>query len=114
MERFKLSLTRSDFDFLRSLQRRRLWDWPAVFSTNPRGDIWPFATSGYTPAKDREEVRGLSPVIDQVADLLVKVRSDGGRFFIDDFGAFYKDDKIGADLNLFVLFEIKETPKFPA
>jgi hypothetical protein len=110
MERLRLSITRAEFDYLKALQRRKRWDWPAVFSTNPRGDIWPFATRGYTPTVEREEVRGLSRVIDQVADLLLKVRGDGGRFFIDDFGACYKSDEIGGPLNLFVFFEIKDNP----
>jgi len=46
-------------------------------------------------------------VKDQVADLYLKVRSDGGRFFIDDFGACYKGDETGGPLNLFVWFQIK-------
>jgi hypothetical protein len=110
MERVKLTITRAEFDYLRALQRSKRWDWPAVFSTNPQGDIWPFATRGYTHPSEREEVRGLSRVVDQVADLSLRARSNGGRFFIDDFGAFYKDDEVGGACNLFVLFELKDNP----
>ena len=108
MERSRLKVTRAEFDYLRVLQRKKRWGWPAVFSTNHRGDIWPFVTRSYTPVAAREEVRGLSRVIDRIADLYLKVRGDGGRFFIDDFGACYKDDEIRAPLNLFVMFEITE------
>jgi hypothetical protein len=97
-------LTRKEFDGLKALQVRMRWDWPAVFSTNCRGDIWPFARYGYTPDADRLEVRGLSRVIDEVADIFVKVRSDGGRFFIGDSGAVYRDE--AGCYKAFVQFQI--------
>jgi hypothetical protein len=55
MERLILSLTRAEFEHLKALQRRKRWDWPAVFSTNPRGDIWPFVTRGYTSEIKRKK-----------------------------------------------------------
>ena len=84
------------------------WDWPAVFSTNNRREIWPFVTNGYTPEENRKQVRGESRVIDEVADFYLKVRNDGGRFFIDDLGAYYKNADIGEGLNLFVWFRISK------
>ena len=44
------------------------------------------------PRTEREPVRGLSRVIDEVADRYLSERSDGGRFFIDDRHAFYKSE----------------------
>ena len=44
------------------------WDWPAVFSTNNRREIWPFVTNGYTPEENRKQVRGESRVIDALRE----------------------------------------------
>jgi hypothetical protein len=44
--RMELDITETDFADLKALQIRHRWDWPAVFSTNPQGDIWPFVTRG--------------------------------------------------------------------
>jgi hypothetical protein len=57
VQHLTLTLTQDAFDHLKALQRKKRWDWPATFSTNCRGDIWPFATRGYTPEKEREELR---------------------------------------------------------
>ena len=86
-----IRLTRADFELLKNLQIRRRWDWPATFSTNPQGQIWPFVTYGLTPEELRDGIRGLSSVIDEVADALVSHRTLGGRFFIDESGAFHKN-----------------------
>jgi hypothetical protein len=106
IDRPTLTFTRKEYDWLRSLQRKKRWDWPAVFSTNARGDIWPYVTRGWTPGHEREEVRGLSTVIDQVANIYLTVRSDGGRFFIDDDFGCYKGENVGDPLTVFVTFKI--------
>ena len=46
--------------------------------------------------------------VDEVSDFYLKVRNDGGRFFIDDLGAYYKNADIGEGLNLFVWFRISK------
>jgi hypothetical protein len=99
-------LTQEEFDHLKALQVAKRWDWPATFSTNYRGEIWPYVGHGPTRAEDREEVSGISRVIDEVAKLYRKERAEGGRFFIDDRCACYKGDEVGGPLNLFVFFEI--------
>jgi hypothetical protein len=81
----------ADWDFLRALQIKLPWEWPAVFSANSRGDIWPFVTYGLTPEWLREDVRGLSPVVDEIADSFLSYQRIGGRFFIDENGAYVKD-----------------------
>jgi len=73
-----LVFSREEFEYLKALQVRRRWDWPAIFSTNCHGDVWPPPGFGYTRGEDRKHVRGLSSVIDQVADMYLNVRSDGG------------------------------------
>jgi hypothetical protein len=108
MDRLILKVTRKEFEHLRGLQVKKRWDWPATFSTNAKGEIWPYVSRGWTRPEDREEVSGLSSVIDEVARFYLKVRSDGGRFFIDDLGASHKSDEIGGPLNLFVFFEFRD------
>jgi hypothetical protein len=101
-----LTLTRAEFEQLKALVRRKRWDWPAVFSVNHHREIWPFATYKRTPEEEREPVRGLSRVIDEVADRYLSLRSDGGRFFVDDRHAFYKGPELGDAYNLIVIFTI--------
>jgi hypothetical protein len=65
------------------------------FSTNPDSHIWPYirngyTSAGYTSAIDRKDVRGYSLLFDQIADIYLTVYEEGGRFFIDDKGAFWK------------------------
>ena len=82
-----------DLDDLRELSRRHHWGWPGpVFSVNSRGQIWPFACNGHTHEADRWYVEGLSPVLDAVAMELLETRPPGGRFFINEKGAFFKPD----------------------
>jgi hypothetical protein len=83
-----IRLTRTDFELLKVLQARLRWDWPATFSTNPQGEIWPFVTWGLTPEELRNGIRGLSKVVDEVADAYICRRHRGGRFFIDESGAY--------------------------
>lgn len=100
-----LTITRAEFDYLKALQIRKRWDWTAVFSVNNRRDIWPFVTHGWTPEQEREQVRGLSRVVDEVAERYLSERVDGGRFFIDDRHAFYKSE-IDDSRHLIVVFII--------
>jgi hypothetical protein len=104
-----LTLTQAEFDELKALQRTKRWDWPAVFSVSPRdGEIWPYVRRGYTPEQEREPVSGLSRVIDEVAKRYLKLRSDGGRFFIHDKLAFYKGPAVGDPRHLIVIFKITD------
>jgi hypothetical protein len=62
------------------------------------------ATDGHRTTNVRK--RDLSTVIDKVADIYLKVRSDGGRFFIDDQLACYKGETVGDKSTVFVIFQI--------
>jgi hypothetical protein len=99
-------ITQEEFNEFRRLQRVHRWDWPAVFSTNCHGKIWPFVTRGWTPFADRDDVRGVSSIVDAVANAYLSVRSEGGRFFIDERGAFHKTEDLGAPEVQFVQFQI--------
>lgn len=85
-------VSQDELNDIRRLQIKRRRDWPAVFSTNAHGEIWPFATYGYTNWHDREDVRGFSRVIDEVAERYRQIRCRGGRFFIDNSGSYYRDE----------------------
>ena len=83
-------ITHSEFEEFRRLQVRYRWDWPAVFSTNSR-EIWPWVVYGRTREELRLNVRGLSIIVDRVTSEYLERRPEGGRFFIDEIGAYYKE-----------------------
>jgi hypothetical protein len=82
-----LEITKAQFDEFRALQKKKHWKWPAVFSTNTRGEIWPYTTNGRTPLDARTFVQGLSPMLDQLASIYTARREEGGRIFIGPKGA---------------------------
>jgi hypothetical protein len=63
-----------------------------AFSTNYKGEIWPRVRLGNTPENEREEFRGRFKLVDQVAHEYLKVRSVGGRFRIQEDGAWYEEE----------------------
>lgn len=84
-----LPMTREQFEAMRHLQVRRRRDWPATFTVSPAGRIWAFRRWGNTPTTERVQVRGLSSIIDAIADAYLELRGEGGRFFISEKGAFF-------------------------
>ena len=86
----KFKITRAEFQEFRELQERRRWDWPATFSTDPNGDVWPYVRNGYTPLAERHNVRGCSPILNEVVDIYSALREEGCRFFVGDVGALWK------------------------
>ena len=93
MEVVPIEITRNEFQEFRELQRRHRWDWPAAFSTNRQSEIWAYITNGHTPFELREKnLRNVSPMLDIIANKYLMARPEVGRFFIDERGAFYKDE----------------------
>jgi hypothetical protein len=86
-----VAMTEAEFQELKELQRKRRWDWPAWFSSNQSGEIWACMGRGWSKREDRIDLRGISPVLDKIAKNYQYFRSDRGRFFINDEGAFYKE-----------------------
>jgi hypothetical protein len=86
-----IAVTRAELRELMRLQKSGRWDWPAVFSTNSKRQIWAFKKWGLTRGTDTEELRNVSKILDALADKYLTIRSEGGRFFVDEKGAFYKD-----------------------
>lgn len=58
-----------------------------MFSVSPTGEVWPFATYGYTHDSERYRIDD-SPLLDTLADAILKVRPEGGRVFVNDVGVF--------------------------
>jgi hypothetical protein len=89
-----VEITLAQFQEFCELQQKRRWDWPATFSTNSKGEVWPFLRKGYTPPRERENVRAYSPLLAIVADIYTTQRGEGGRFFVNEVGAFWKSDPV--------------------
>lgn len=98
-----VDVTRTQYRALRELQERERWDWPATFSVNPAGEVWPFVTYGYARREERRNIRHLSSIIDDVADRFLQVGPDGGRLFVSESGAF-----VAKNREQFVYFQIVE------
>lgn len=81
----------AEFEDLKRLRIKWRCDWPAIFSTNANGDIWPCVRTGLTPETQRINVRGVLPLLDLVADIYRTVREEGGRIFVGEQGAVWKD-----------------------
>jgi hypothetical protein len=86
-----LRLTSDDFDKLRQLQIKRGWK-RLAFSTNYREEIWPSTRFGPVPIEEREELGGVCAMLDQVVAEYLKVRSEGGRFFVQRDGVWYEEE----------------------
>jgi hypothetical protein len=97
------TITANEFAELERLQVKSRRDWPLVFSANCRGDVWAYFTRGYSPEEQREELRGVSRILDRVVKKYRRIRPGLGRFFIDQRGVFYKvEEKTHVQ---FILFE---------
>ena len=100
-----LIVSRNEFTEFKLLQIRNRWDWPATFSANEKGSIWPFVSRGWTRVENRKELRGCE-IIEKVRDHYLAERESGGRFFINENGAFYKDTE--RQVRQFIRFQICE------
>lgn len=89
----EIRLTPKELIQLTQLKLTKKWKWPAVFSTNPQGEIWPGITYGVTPIEHRVELSDLVPVLNRIKDLYLGVREEGGRIFVDFNGAYYKNQQ---------------------
>jgi hypothetical protein len=101
----KLKIAREDWVLLRSIQGAQRADCQAAFTVTPSGQIWPFRSNGNTPEDFREvDARGTFDFLDQMADELLPRREFGGRFLVNDTGAYYRLGKGQADVQ-FIEFE---------
>ena len=85
-------MTVAEFEFMREVQIRPRWGWPATFSCNGRREVWPSTRLGLTPEREREHLEGVRAMLDEIVDDVLDVRPRGGRFHINDRGAFLASD----------------------
>jgi hypothetical protein len=91
-----IRIFRKESEALDDLRRRHRLDCRVTFGTNESGKIWAWDRWGKHPEKQRIYVHGCSSVLDQAAGIYVELSRDvkrisGGRFFIDDDCAYWKD-----------------------
>ncbi|MCZ0940670.1 MAG: hypothetical protein OXJ55_18640 [Caldilineaceae bacterium] len=82
---------------LREVQIRPRWGWPARFSCNESGRVWPFTRLSRTPESERVYLEGAFPILDQIVQRVVRITKtrgkfpSGGRFLVDDEGVVLAD-----------------------
>lgn len=103
-----MRLTREQFAELRAMQVKYRMDWPAVFSTGGKNQVWPCPGRGWSRHQQRTYLKGHSQTLDAIVGAYLKVRSEGGRFFLDERGAFFAPEALGVKLPdiQFVKFEL--------
>lgn len=105
----KVILNKAEFQELRDMQVKYRTGWPAVFSTDQEGNVFPCPTLGWSRKKQRIYVREFRP-LDAIVTEYLKIRAEGGRFFVNQRGAFYAPEILGTkspDIQ-FVQFELVE------
>jgi hypothetical protein len=85
-------VTRAELEKIKRLQVKKRSDWPATFSVNWYGRIWPWANWGLTPDCNREPIEGTSAAVDEIAGRFLDLRPEGSRFFVDATGAYYAEN----------------------
>lgn len=85
-------ITVAEFEFLRDVQLRPRWGWPATFRCNGKREVWPSTRLGYTPESEREPMDGVRALLDEIVDDVLHVRPRGGRFHINDRVGFLASD----------------------
>jgi len=92
-----LPVSSEELEDLREVQIKPRWGWPARFSCNESGRVWPFTRLSRTPESERVYLEGAFPVLDQIVQSVVwitKTRGKfppGGRFLVDDEGVVLAD-----------------------
>lgn len=100
--------SRSELELLFILKVKHRWDWPGCFSTNWYGELWPWVVFNRTPTLQRVNVAGVSTLLDELAGRFLEVRPEGGRFFVNNEGAFWKPGLL--EVKEFARLEIVEGP----
>ena len=104
-----MSIAGSDLDDLMALQIRGWSDWPARFSCNHFGTIWPCPGRGYSgplPNIPTQE----NPILRFVTHRTLKLRRRGGRMFICEHGAWTYLEEAGEKWPV-VEFELISQPE---
>ena len=86
-------LTLPEFEEFRDVQiRSRRDESPATFSCNEYGEVWPFVTYGHHAESERLQLKGAIPLLDKIVADVLSAAPTGGRFHLDDEGAYLAND----------------------
>ena len=102
-----MEITKHDFEEFKGFQIKHRFSWSAIFSTNCNREIWVYGGPGYTHEERRIHVQGNSKVLDRVAEEYLRIRHEGGRFYLTETGAFYSSED-GKDAIQFLTFSIQK------
>ncbi len=83
-------VSRAEFEDFRDVQIRPRADWPATFSCNQYGQVWPFGSYGHTPEGERLYLQRQISKLDEIVAIVLAERPEGGRFFLRDDGVFVR------------------------
>ena len=92
-----LPVSSKELEELREVQIKPRWGWPARFSCNESGRVWPFTRLSLTPESERVYLEGAFPLLDQIVQRVVwitRMRGKfprGGRFLVHDEGVVLAD-----------------------
>jgi hypothetical protein len=96
-----------EFEQLRLCQTKPPSDCHAAFTVSGIVQIWPLASWDEVPVKDRVNVRGWFPLLDQIADEFLIFRPHGGCFFVTRDGARYRVEQSETRGVLFLGLEVQ-------
>ena len=92
-----LPVSSEELEDLREVQIKPRWGWPARFSCNESGRVWPFTTWSLTPESERVHLEGAFPLLDQIVQKVIWITRmkgkypSGGRFLVHDEGVELAD-----------------------
>lgn len=90
MEMKRLPISLKEYKQFLTLQIKDRFDWWAVFSTNEKEEVWPYVCRGLTPISKRKYIETRDyPLLVHISRNFLAREPNGGRFFINDVGAFY-------------------------
>lgn len=98
MESKRLPISLKQYKEFLALQIRDRFDWWAVFSTNNKEEVWPYVCRGTTPKRKRKYINKADhALLGDIAGNFIEREPEGGRFFVNDVGAFYLkgDSEVG-------------------
>jgi hypothetical protein len=86
-----IRINKTDYRALLKLEIKPRPGWWAVFSVNGNEQVWPFVCFGVTDEADRVHVPlEEHPLLREIAGIFLNnVNPTGGRFFINEIGAFF-------------------------
>ena len=112
MKPFRMQIGYDDYSAMGDWQVKPRDDCHAAFSVNEHREIWLFCTWGVIPFEIKNEFnfRGRNAALDKIADKLLEIRPEGGRFFVRKSSVIYRKDKGDLDGIRFIDFELVPHP----